>query len=209
MMRSNPHRRARSAASTGLLGVAIATAAVTLPDAVQAQQRGASPFGSAAAGITQSYVGLSIGRTKFDPDCAPGLGCEDGNRGFKITAGAISADVFGAEVSYLDLGKANASGGSQKASGLNMSGLATLPLTDALAGFAKLGLTLGQTSVSSSVPTVSTGTKRSLGLSYGIGLSFALTPQLTAIAELEQYRFRFTNGNQTLGFTSVGLRYRF
>ncbi|MGE0311350.1 MAG: outer membrane beta-barrel protein [Lautropia sp.] len=174
-----------------------------------AQQQPLNPFGTSGPTLSQGYVGLSLGRTKFDPDCAPGFGCDSGNTGFKISAGAISEDVFGAEISYVDLGRANVAGGRQDANGVNFSGIATLPFTDALSGHVKLGLTLGRTSTSSSLASVSTGSKTSLSYSYGLGVTFALTRQWAVVAEYERYRFKFTNGSQTLGFTSIGARYRF
>ena len=167
-----------------------------------------APLGASRT-ISQGYVGLSFGRTKFDAKCAPGFGCDSNNNGFKLTAGAISEEVFGAEISYIDLGKATAAGGTQKASGLNFSGLATLPFTDTLAGHLKLGLTLGRTNTSSALTSVDTGSKSSLNYSYGLGVTFAINRQWSLVAEYERYRFKFTNGSQTLGFTSIGARYRF
>ena len=38
---------------------------------------------------------------------------------------------------------------------------------------------------------------------------WALTTQLELIAEYERHRFDFAPGSQTLGFTSVGLRYQY
>ncbi len=174
-----------------------------------AQSQPLNPFSSSGPTLSQGYVGLSVGRTKFDPDCIPGFGCDSGNTGFKLGAGAISEDVFGAEISYIDLGKANVAGGSQDANGLNFSGIATLPFTDALAGHVKLGLTLGRTSTSSSLASVSTGSKTSLNYSYGLGATFTMNRQWAVVAEYERYRFKFTNGSQTLGFASIGARYRF
>lgn len=181
-----------------------------LPVSAFAQSSGSvfgdKPFGPS---VSQSYLGLSVGKVKFDPDCLPGFGCDRGNTGFKLTAGAMSTDVLGAEFSYVDLGKIDFSGGRQRARGVNLSLIGSLPLAVGFSAFGKVGATFGWTETSSSVPTVRTGDEKGFGISYGLGVGYRLTPQFEVIAEYERHRFDFAPGSQTLGFGSIGLRYKY
>ncbi len=186
-----------------LLAVTLSSAAAT------AAAQTPSGLGGMAGGAAQGYLGLSVGKTGFDPDCRPGFGCDDSDTGFKIAAGALGADIWGVEISYIDLGKIDASGGSQEASGLTLSGIASLPFTPAFSAFAKLGVTYARTKTSAIAAGVSTGSENGFGVSYGAGLAYAINAQLSAVAEYEQYRIKFAPGSQTLDFVSIGVRYRF
>ena len=160
-------------------------------------------------GPSNGYVGLSLGKSKFDPDCVPGLSCDSGKAGFKVFAGAISTDVLGAEIAYLDMGRIDYAGGSQRASGLNLSLVGTLPVAPGFSAFGKVGATYGWTETRSRAAGVRTGDEKGFGISYGLGLGYRLSTQLEVIAEYERHRFDFAPGSQTLGFTSVGLRYQY
>jgi opacity protein-like surface antigen len=158
---------------------------------------------------TKGYVGLHLGKSKFEPDCVPGFGCDDGETAFKVTAGGVATDIFGAEVGYINMGKIGFAGGRQRAQGLNLSLVGTVPIAVGFSAFGKIGTTYGWTDTSTSVPGLSTGSEKGFGLSFGLGVGYRLTSQLEVTAEYERHNFDFAPGDQTLGLTSVGLRYQY
>ncbi|MGE0798729.1 MAG: outer membrane beta-barrel protein [Lautropia sp.] len=160
-------------------------------------------------GVSGGYFGLNLGKSKFDPSCAPGFGCDTGKTGYRATLGGQTTETVGAEISYINLGKIDFSGGSQRAHGFNLSVVGTLPVGAGFSAFGKLGATYGWTETRSSAPGIRTGDEKGIGFSYGLGLGYRLTPQLELTAEYERHRFDFAPGDQSLGFTSIGLRYRY
>lgn len=164
---------------------------------------GLTPSGS------KGYLGASIGSATFDPPCRAGFGCDDSDRTLKLTAGAVTNEIWGAEFGLIDFGKATASGGSQKATGLSLSATANLEFTPGFIGFAKLGLTYARSKTSAAPLTVSTGNKNSLGPNWGLGLAYEMHPQWSIVGEYEQYRVRFAPGRQTLDLLTIGVRYHF
>ncbi len=206
-MRAHLIRRTGASGSVAaIVGGLSGALALLLTPTVQAQSFGSQELRPANS---RGYVGLSFGRSKFDPDCVPGTSCDSGKTGFKLFAGSIREEAWGAEFAYINPGKINVSGGSQKAHGFNLSLVGTVPLAVGFSGFGKIGGTYGWTSTRSNLATVSTGDSKGLGLSYGLGLGYRLNDQLELIAEYERHRFDFTSGAQSVGLMSIGLRMQY
>mgnify|MGYP006883568367 CR=1 FL=1 len=83
-----------------LLGTMALVACLGLAPSFGSAQSTRSGFGDGLMlpGPSNGYVGLSLGKSKFDPDCVPGLSCDSGKAGFKVFAGGVSTDVLGAEI---------------------------------------------------------------------------------------------------------------
>lgn len=189
------------------LGLGLA-GAIAGPVAVAQTPSGLGGFAPSSA-LAAGYIGLNLGKSGFDPECRPGFGCDKRGNGYKVALGAQGTEIWGAEISYTDLGEADAAGGSQKASGFTISGLAGLPLGPAFSVFARLGLTYARTRTSATAPGVATGSENGFGPSYGVGLTYAFDPRWSLVAEYDQYRIKFAPGRQTVDFLSVGVRYRY
>src|SRR5690606_2504301 len=93
-------------------------------------------WGEGSLAPSHGYLGVHLGKSEFEPDCLPGLSCDDGETAFKLTAGGIASDIFAAEIGYLNMGKIDFGGGSQRAQGLNLSLVGNLPIG---AGFTAFG----------------------------------------------------------------------
>ena len=70
-----------------------------------AQSSPALKWGEGSLAPSHGYLGVHLGKSEFEPDCLPGLSCDDGETAFKLTAGGIASETFSAEIGYLNMGK--------------------------------------------------------------------------------------------------------
>ena len=54
------------------------------------------------------------------------------------------------------------------------------------------------------------GAANGFGVSYGLGVEYAFTPQWSALLQYESHKMKFAGGaDERIGMTSIGVRYRY
>jgi len=162
--------------------------------------------------LNRAYLGLSLGQSDYRTSCASTLlPCDDKDTSVSLYAGSMLGNFWGVELGYINMGRVDRAGGSTKAQGLNLSLVGSAPLGRSFGVFGKLGTTYGFTDVSAAAGSgVTGGSDNGFGLSYGAGVSYDFTPQLSATLGWDSHDFRFAGtGRDAVRSTSLGLRYRY
>lgn len=206
----------------------VAALALLTGSAAQAQDLLAAPgwYGGANLGLTRA----SIDDDRIANDLAAqgftqtAIQKDTRDTGFKVFGGYQLNRHFALEGGYFDLGQfdfsattqpAGSLSGKAKFRGVNLDVQGRLPLTDRLSAFARAGLIYAETQAtftSTGAVQVADARRKEKAANYkaGVGLEFALSPQLAARAELERYRVKDGVGNQgDVDMASLGLVYRF
>ena len=160
----------------------------------------------------RGYLGLSLGRSRYGTSCGgTAFVCDDNDQAVRVSAGSMGGNYWGVELGYVDLGSIARAGGKTKAQGLNLSLVGKAPVWQSFNIFGKVGATWGRTETSTAAgSTITAGTEQGLGLSYGAGVSYDITPRLSATLEWDSNDFRFAGGNRDpVRSTSLGLQYRY
>lgn len=184
-----------------LSGIVLAVAGLALGAAAQAQSSSStmgsgmsSSYGSGSSWYAPAggrYIGLNAGRSDYS---GPGKG-----DAYSLYTGGMWNQNVGLEFGATDFGKAN----DRKAYGFNLSAVGRVPLTPAFSLFGKLG---GMYSRSET----ETGVKdSSWGETYGAGVDFNFTQNLTAVLQYDRSRVKFAGDKEHINVTSVGLKYRY
>lgn len=157
-----------------------------------------------------SYMGASVGRSDYDLGCISGYGCDPKDTAFKIFAGGKLYNVLGMELAYVNLGRAEIAGGQSRAQGANLSLVAGVPLGYNFGVNGKIGTVYGWTRTDASAPFYGTGRESGFGLSYGVGATYAFTPNTELRVDWDRYRFDFRGaGTRDVDMWSAGLNFRF
>ena len=161
------------------------------------------------------YIGGSYGMTTFDISGVPaGVSVDDSDSGFKIFGGFQFTKNWGAEVGYVDFGKAGISGSvlgipftsDVGVTAFTFAGTGTLPLSENFALLGKVGLANWDAKVNVSTG-IGAGSASESGtdMFYGIGARYSFNKNLSVQVEFEQ----FETDADSASMTSVGLRYKF
>ncbi|HET9736298.1 MAG TPA: outer membrane beta-barrel protein [Burkholderiales bacterium] len=193
-----------------LLAAAVPAAMLALSAPVYAQ-------GQSDAGW---YVGAAYGQTTIDVDMtgitSPTL--DDSDTGFKIYGGFQFNKHLGAEVGYVDGGKATFGGsipslgvgsftGDISVTAITFAAVGTLPLNEQFALFGKVGLATWDAKASVSISGLGAGAADDSGtdLLYGIGARYNLNRNWGITLEYEAVDVEDSGFNMM----SVGVRYKF
>lgn len=156
------------------------------------------------------YVGVNGGQSSFQSNCVSGFNCDENGVGFKVYTGGLLYKAIGVELAYINMGKAERGGGSQKAQGANLSLVGNIPIGDWFSLFGKIGGTYGWTRSDAAAGTgINTGKDNGFGLSYGAGVAFDVTKSLQIVGEWERHRFQFVSGRDEVSLVSAGLKLKF
>ena len=183
--------------------------AIVLPAAVMAV--------SAPAVAQQSdagwYIGGSYGMSTFDLDTTgiTNPSVDDSDSGFKIFGGFQFTKHWGAEVGYVDFGKAGIRGsvigipftGDLGITAFTLAGTGTLPLGTNFALLGKVGL--AQWEADASVSGAGSASDSGSDMFYGIGARYSFNKNLSVQAEYEVLDMDV----DSVTMMSIGLRYKF
>lgn len=148
-----------------------------------------------AAQAQQAKAGFSTGRSA--------LGLQSKGTDY-FYARSMLSEHWGTEVGVLDA-RTLASGVPGRRQGLNISMVGRAPLGQSLGVFGKIG------AVQAMGPGSGLGMRAAgPGLSLGAGLSYDITPRLSATLAWDSVDLRFAGvGREPVRSTSVGLQYRY
>jgi OOP family OmpA-OmpF porin len=172
---------------------------------------------SASAADYGWYIGGNVGQSKFKEDCG-GLTCDDTDTGYKLYGGYSFNKYLALELGYVDLGKTTFSGtvlgtparGDIKGSGVNFGVVGTAPFGSGWAAFGKLGVISGEAKASVAIPGASGSLKEtSTEISYGVGVSYDVTPAGAVRGEWDRYRFDFQGNKGDTDLLSIGVSVKF
>ncbi|MDP2371416.1 outer membrane beta-barrel protein [Rhodoferax sp.] len=191
----------------------------------------------ALAQDTGWYAGTNVGRSQAKIDTtritsgllgsgasAVTLTEDDRSSAYKIFGGYQLNRNLGLEAGYFDLGRfgytaitvpAGALNGTIKLRGINLDLVGTVPVTERLSVFGRIGANYAQardqfTGSGAVMVRNPNPSERATNAKVGMGLQYALSDSWTARAEVERYRVNDAVGNKgDIDLASVGLTYRF
>lgn len=164
----------------------------------------------ARAQESAAYFGAALGRAEFTEWCNTGdsptplTSCEDTTTAWKVFGGYRFNPYIGAEASFIDWGKVDASVGavrvSAKQTSYGIAGVASLPVGRGVSLQAKLGLVRTEQETQSPGSRVD---RSDTETHYGIGARYAFTRYLAVRAEWEKTE------KLEVQLLSLGAEYRF
>jgi len=161
---------------------------------------------------TGGYVGVNLGRTKFDVGCGLGsFACDSfAKTAVNLYTGGMFNEYMGLELGYLHTGNLDRAGGTTSAQGVNLLLVGRMPL-GAFNLFAKAGGIYGRTQVSAdSLSGIPGGSKSGGGMSFAGGMGYDLSPKSGIVVQWARNKFSFANeGRRNVDTTSIGYVYRF
>lgn len=172
---------------------------------------------------TGFYAGGAIGQAKVKDACTPEPGlvinsCDDKDTAWKIFGGYQFNTNFGAELGYVDFGKATATAtalgipftASIKAKAFELLGVGTIPLADKLSAYGKLGFARWDTDASATGGGVTvTDSAKGTDLTYGLGVKYDFAKNLGARLEWQRYKMKEGGESSKVNLLSIGAVFKF
>jgi OOP family OmpA-OmpF porin len=169
----------------------------------------------ASAFAGNAYVGVNAGQANQKLSIDGESGSET-STAYGVNVGYKFTPIFGAEAGYVNFGEASASDSGvtigAKPTAFYLAATATWAVTPEFAVFAKAGASRSDTKVFATVGGVSDSIKQkqTSGL-FGVGLSYAFTPAISAVAEFTHFGKVFKEEGASLKVynVSAGVRFSF
>ncbi len=172
------------------------------------------------------YVGAALGQSKLKDACeGVTLACDDKGTGWKIFGGYQFNKNFGAEIGYVDLGKATANGvitgvavsANAKAKGWELLGVGTFPIADKFSAYGKLGffrwdVDVSATAVVPGFSATASASDKGTDFTFGVGLKYDFTKNVGARLEWQRYNGlgdSATTGTSDVDLFSLGIVFKF
>lgn len=156
----------------------------------------------------RSYLGLNVSRSRPQLACqSTALLCDENGRSTEFFVGTMATNFWGVELGYLNLGQIARGTGEARGEGLSLSLVGKARMGPSVGLFGKVGTAYARPDTS----VLGAGAAgQGFGLSFGGGLSFDLSPRLSATLEWDSNDFRFaSNGRDPVRSTSLGLQFRY
>ncbi|WP_254926554.1 outer membrane beta-barrel protein [Janthinobacterium sp. PC23-8] len=173
-----------------------------------------------AAHAEGPYVGVGVTANRYDFN-VPGATSADNHSGTKVGgkffAGYDLNQTWAVEGGYADFGSKNYSyidnagnNGSVKGDshGYYLAGKATMPVTDKVGVFGKLGVARVDNSLSGSGLSSGIGGQNKTGVYASLGAQYAINEKVSLTAEVEHFGKSADQGHKATGL-AVGARYNF
>ena len=180
--------------------------------AAVAQSTSTASTGNMMYGTGNAYVELSGGRNDFSLNGGTGVFVNDRrDTSYKVSAGSYFDRNVGFELGYTDFGSINRGGGQTSATGLNLSAIGRIPLSEKFNLLGRVGATYGRTKVSSLPGSgIIGGDENGWGMHLGLGAEYVFTPQVSMVVQYTLHNLKVAGGNRDqMGNTLLGVRYRF
>jgi OOP family OmpA-OmpF porin len=178
----------------------------------------ASLASGAAFAQVGPYVGASLGGSHYSIPDVEGIdlcafaSCDTSDFGFKVFGGYMFTPYIGAELQYVNYGKATASLAGYnlevKSSGVGGFLVAQYPV-DAFRVFGKIGFAYVDSKASSTIPGVGSESDNATNFAWGIGAAYMVNKNVGVRLEYEQAKWEIQGTSDTVGLWSIGVQYHF
>jgi OmpA-OmpF porin, OOP family len=168
------------------------------------------------------YAGFNFGESKADDvDCTGTTVCDDKDIAFSIFGGYQFNRNFGIELGYVDLGRVSFSvprfAGPVairfESTGLEVSGVGTMPINQQFSFYGKLGLFLWDLDVRATGPGGTAAlSEDGTDLTFALGAGYRLMKDVALHVQWQRYNDigdGFTTGKSDIDLIGVGLLFRF
>jgi OOP family OmpA-OmpF porin len=171
---------------------------------------------ASTAASAQLYVGAAGGMSNQDINCSGWSNCDKSDTGFKLYTGFKFTPIVAGEIAYTDFGDVSLGNGSSSGrysgTALSVGAAFTVPFAPKFSGIGRVGLAATDADFNYSGPfgSISGATSESsIEPYFGLGLAYALTPQLSLTGSFDYMNFDYPNGSGGASLLAIGVSYAF